>query len=237
MLGTCYWRLHVPFEVAQAFPVFSFWSLAISACSIRLQAIKTGTIETGAQEGLGTRLCLMLHVLCTLVPKPFLLPVFDRLQYAKTEAEGLGESRSWRQVNVRVDVRGAVPDEESWGPSCNILSKKLETVTFERQHQYSLLFGKPKADQCKVVIYNDRAPPPSRLPDVTHVTLSPRLSPSVFAYCKQSKTGGGNGLGTRLCLMYKHQHRSADDVLDKSSKAKLMSPIMKMMIILWTQTH
>ena len=26
--------------------------------------------------------------------------------------------------------------------------------------------------------------------------------------------------------MYKHQHRSADDVLDKSSKAKLMSPIM-----------
>ena len=34
--------------------------------------------------------------------------------------------------------------------------------------------------------------PLSRLPDVTHVTLSPRPSPSVFAYCKQSKTGGGN---------------------------------------------
>ena len=55
----------------------------------------------------------MLHVLCTLVPKPFPLPVFDHLQYAKTEAEGLGESRALRQVNVRVDVRGAVPDEES----------------------------------------------------------------------------------------------------------------------------
>ena len=31
-----------------------------------------------------------------------------------------------------------------------------------------------------------------------HVIKSPRPSPSVFAYCKQSKTGGGNGLGMRL---------------------------------------
>ena len=38
----------------------------------------------------------------------------------------------------------------------------------------------------------------SRLPDVTHVTLSPRSSPSIFAYCKRSKTGGGNGLKTRV---------------------------------------
>ena len=83
---------------------------------------------------------------------------------------------------MRVDVRGAVPDEESRGPSCNI----------EIQRQYSsLLF---EADQRKVC---DRAPPPSRLPDVTHVTLSPRPSPP-FLYCKRSKTGGGNGLGTRL---------------------------------------
>ena len=36
------------------------------------------------------------------------------------------------------------------------------------------------------------------LPDITHVTRSPRPSPSVFAYCKRSNTGGGNGLGTRL---------------------------------------
>ena len=43
-----------------------------------------------------------------------------------------------------------------------------------------------------------QALPPSRLPDVMHMTLSPRPSPSVFAYCKRSKTGGRNGLGTRL---------------------------------------
>ena len=30
------------------------------------------------------------------------------------------------------------------------------------------------------------------------MTRSPRPSPSVFAYCKRSNTGGGNGLGTRL---------------------------------------
>ena len=41
---------------------------------------------------------------------------------------------------------------------------------------------------------------PSHLPDVMQVTVSLRLSPSVFAYCKRSKTGGGNGLGTRLAF-------------------------------------
>ena len=50
--------------------------------------------------------------------------------------------------------------------------------------------------------YNDRSQPPSRLPsrlpDVMHVTFSPRPSPSLFAYSMQSKIGGGNGLGTRL---------------------------------------
>ena len=33
------------------------------------------------------------------------------------------------------------------------------------------------------------------LPDVT---ARDQISPSVFAYCKQSNNGGGNGLGTRL---------------------------------------
>ena len=47
--------------------------------------------------------------------------------------------------------------------------------------------------------YNDRNHPPSCLPDIMPMTLSPRPSPSIIAYCKRSKTGGGrNGLGTRL---------------------------------------
>ena len=37
---------------------------------------------------------------------------------------------------------------------------------------------------------------PLCLPDIMHVTFSPRPSPSIFSYCKRSKTGGRNGLGT-----------------------------------------
>ena len=38
----------------------------------------------------------------------------------------------------------------------------------------------------------------------SHMTRSPRPSPSLFAYCKQSNTGGGNGLETRLqkCFIF-----------------------------------
>ena len=39
---------------------------------------------------------------------------------------------------------------------------------------------------------------PSCLPDVMHVTLSPRPFLSIFAYCKRSKTEGGNTLGMML---------------------------------------
>ena len=47
------------------------------------------------------------------------------------------------------------------------LVQKLETVMFERQHQYSSLFGTFKADQCKVCelqCNNDLALSPSCLP-------------------------------------------------------------------------
>ena len=40
-------------------------------------------------------------------------------------------------------MRGAVPDEV-------LLVISLETVTFERQHQYSSLFGRVESDQRKV---------------------------------------------------------------------------------------
>ena len=57
---------------------------------------------------------------------------------------------------------GAVPGEESRGPSCN---KELESVTFERQHQYSSLFGRLEADQCEVfaLIQSHTAPLTSTL--------------------------------------------------------------------------
>ena len=53
-------------------------------------------------------------------------------------------------------------------------------------------------------------PPPPPLtstlcqPDtcIVHMTKFPRPFPLNFAYCKRSKTGGGNGLGTRLVIEY-----------------------------------
>ena len=70
------------------------------------------------------------------------------------------------------------------------LVQELETVTFEIQRQYSSLFGRLKADQRKVCELQRSGTAPSHLPDVMHMTLSPRPSPSIFAYCKRSKTGG-----------------------------------------------
>ena len=51
----------------------------------------------------------------SLVPRPFPPPVFDRILYAKTEGEGLGEKvtcvTSGRfEGTHRVDTRGAVTD-------------------------------------------------------------------------------------------------------------------------------
>ena len=61
----------------------------------------------------------------SLVPRPFPAPVLIACSI-KTEGKAWEkESHARRQVDVRVDVRGAVPDEESRGPSCNILSKNL----------------------------------------------------------------------------------------------------------------
>ena len=103
---------------------------------------------------------------------------------------------------MRVDNRGAVPDEESLSPSCNILSKNLKMCHSKDSVNTVCCPVDSRLINAEFVSYNDRAPPalclPSRLPDVTHVTLSPRPSPSVFAYSMRSKTGGGNGLGTRL---------------------------------------
>jgi len=42
---------------------------------------------------------------------------------------------------------------------------------------------------CKSTLY---------LPDATTCDLISQAIPSTFAYCEQSKTGGGNGLGLRV---------------------------------------
>ena len=63
-----------------------------------------------------------------------------------------------------------MPNEESQGPSCSILSRLKDSVNTVRCSVDSKLLN------AKFVSYNNWIPPPSRLCDVTHVTL-PGLPP------------------------------------------------------------
>ena len=91
----------------------------------------------------------------SLVPRPFPSPVFDRLQYAKTEGEGL------EKENVTVS--------SSW---TRYYKKDLDILR--------------------------RAPPPSRLPDVTHVTLPGLPPPSLVTSRNVRQDSGAFLLTTEL---------------------------------------
>ena len=53
-----------------------------------------------------------------------------------------------------------------------------------------------------------------------HVTKSPRPSPSIFAYCKWSNTGGGNGLGTGLYkIMLPDDYRTSCEISDADASS------------------
>jgi len=57
---------------------------------------------------------VLVWCVCSLVPRAFPPPVFDCLQYANMEGEGLGDwSCAVMSVRQKVDTRGVVPNEES----------------------------------------------------------------------------------------------------------------------------
>lgn len=114
---------------------------------------------------------------------------------------------SWRHVISAPPARtGRAAKQSRWVHGCHTsprsvfnhlwpflwyLVQGLETGMFKRQCQYSSLFGKLKADKREVCELQQLSTTPvclpSRLPDVMqHMTLSPRFSPSVFAYCEKS---------------------------------------------------
>ena len=76
------------------------------------------------------------------------------------------------------------------------LTKNLEVLKSHPRTEMVTLEDSVNTARCSVdlrliivkfVNYNNRVPSPSRLPNVTHVILSPTPSPSVFACCKRSK--------------------------------------------------
>ena len=112
------------------------------------------------------------------------------------------ESCVWRQVDMRVDTRGAVTDR------CNSQTMRWSASSLPDNKLYWHCLLNVTVSSSWTKYYKKdfkilrQVPPPSRLPshlpDVMHMTLSPRPSPSDFAYSVRSKTGGGNSLGTRL---------------------------------------
>ena len=145
-----------------------------------------------------------LMVTFSLIPSPFLPPVL----VCKTKREGLGNfvppvldclqyakqrgGRPGKFCHVHCDVicrhMRAVSNEEPLGPSCYILSKCLRPESSKCLVDLKLI-------NTKLVCYDDQPPPtpPVSLPSVyltpLPVTKSLKTPPSVFAYCKRSKTG------------------------------------------------
>ena len=79
-----------------------------------------------------------------------------------------------------------------------ILSKNLRLQSLKDSVSTAYYSVQLRLINTRFVSYNDRALLFSRLPNMMHASYSPSPFPSVFAYCKRSKTGGGNSLGTRL---------------------------------------
>ena len=99
-------------------------------------------------------------------------------------------------------MRWSVPDKKSWGPSCPKTWDCIIRKTASIQLVIQLIRGW-SMQGLWVTTIGHRPPQwphclPSCITDIMHITLSPRPSSSIFAYCKRSKTGAENGLGMRL---------------------------------------
>ena len=167
-------------EVNMNCTFYNSWSATLSTWTHNIPVLFPDYLQT---ISLGMRLVsVRCKPLPSLVPRPFPPPVFDCLQYAKKEG---GRPRK--------------RDEESWGP-CNILSKTLRLKHLKDVNNACCLVDS-RLINARFVSYDNRAPPPSRLyPHDYLMSCTWLFLPGLpcLAYCKQSKTGGGNGLGMRL---------------------------------------
>jgi len=56
----------------------------------------------------------------------------------------------------------------------------------------------------------------------SHMTRSPKAFPLIFAYCKQSNTGGGNGLGARLISIDSQAKLMHDQVMTMQTYVRIV---------------
>ena len=104
----------------------------------------------------------MLNHCCSLIPRPFPPPVFDRLQYANMEGEGR-EIWSCAVISGRwsVDTQGAVPNKALSVPSV----QGLEARALAGQHdtvRHSRCQG--QFDMKQELLLSDTTPHVSTLP-------------------------------------------------------------------------
>jgi len=138
----------------------------------------------------------MSYGLISLVFRPFPPPVFDRLQYANMEGEGLGDLVTCSYIRQGSPMRNLEA-------LSNTISLRAGGQSVSKAVSIPSVVHSARDGSTRNGNFYCRAPPPICLPSVyltLHITKSPRPSPSIFAYCKRSNTGGGNGLGTRLWL-------------------------------------
>ena len=139
----------------------------------------------------------------SLVPRPSHCPVFDRLQDAKTEGEGLVSFITWMtSVSTRVDRggEGFLIERGHFTHTFFVLNQERHAFRFANVRNSSA-WGRNYKTRHLAHSFDRWPLPPSVYlggTDIIHMINDTRPSPSVFAYCKQSKTGQWEGLGTRL---------------------------------------
>ena len=137
----------------------------------------------------------------SLVPRPLPPPVFDCLQFADMEGEGL-ENFSRMQTEGSPHG-GAVPNKESWSPFLIWSVWGLECRAFTGQHQYFIIHdardGLTQNRNWHCPLCNSLS---SVYPTSPHVIKHSRPFPFVYAYCKWSESGCGDSLGDIARVKY-----------------------------------
>lgn len=109
-----------------------------------------------------------------------------------------GRPEIWSCVwHQRVDTLGMVPGHTYATHSCT------SSMNVQMGYPVLLQWCWPSCNHISQSVY-DKAPPMCVCPLFTWCALWRILRPSpfVFTYCKQSKAGSGEGLGTRLPVLY-----------------------------------
>ena len=133
--------------------------------------------------------------IASLIPRPFPPPVFDRLQHRNTEGKAWEvRSRAVTSGRQRVGAWGQCLTKNLQALSCWGLEVSVHKAASMRFIVHSARDGSTQNWN----YYSQALCPMCLLPDTTVHDYISQSFISVFAYCKGSKMGGGNGLEMRL---------------------------------------